>query len=120
MKYYGVFEKLTCKCESIKSTFMQTLSCNLLIAVLKLPLIIDGGPCTEMCQSIVLMSARENKMCKRHWKQLNDINNSFGKGSITRLGSAGGALVYVVSSLQLLLHEKESMNFSFMLYVYTQ
>lgn len=26
---------------------------------------------------------------------MNDINNSFGKGSVTRLGSAGGALVYV-------------------------
>ena len=24
---------------------------------------------------------------------MNDINNSFGKGSVTRLGSAGGALV---------------------------
>lgn len=26
---------------------------------------------------------------------MNDINNSFGKGSVTRLGSAGGAFVYV-------------------------
>ena len=26
---------------------------------------------------------------------MNDINSSFGKGSVTRLGSAGGALVYV-------------------------
>lgn len=26
---------------------------------------------------------------------MNDINGSFGKGSVTRLGSAGGALVYV-------------------------
>jgi recombination protein RecA len=24
---------------------------------------------------------------------MNDINNSFGQGSVTRLGSAGGALV---------------------------
>lgn len=30
---------------------------------------------------------------------MNDINSSFGKGSVTRLGSAGGALVYVLSSL---------------------
>lgn len=29
---------------------------------------------------------------------MNDINSSFGKGSVTRLGSAGGALVYVSSS----------------------
>lgn len=28
---------------------------------------------------------------------MNDINSSFGKGSVTRLGSAGGALVYVSS-----------------------
>lgn len=27
---------------------------------------------------------------------MNDINSSFGKGSVTRLGSAGGALVYVL------------------------
>lgn len=27
---------------------------------------------------------------------MNDINNAFGKGSVTRLGSAGGALVYVL------------------------
>lgn len=27
---------------------------------------------------------------------MNDINNSFGKGSVTRLGSLGGALVYVL------------------------
>jgi hypothetical protein len=26
---------------------------------------------------------------------MSDINNSFGKGSVTRLGSAGGAFVYV-------------------------
>ena len=26
---------------------------------------------------------------------MNDINSSFGRGSVTRLGSAGGALVYV-------------------------
>ena len=26
---------------------------------------------------------------------MNDIDNSFGKGSVTRLGSTGGALVYV-------------------------
>lgn len=30
---------------------------------------------------------------------MNDINSSFGKGSVTRLGSAGGALVYVLLSL---------------------
>lgn len=30
---------------------------------------------------------------------MNDINNSFGKGSVTRLGSAGGALVYMLFSL---------------------
>jgi hypothetical protein len=30
---------------------------------------------------------------------MNDINNSFGKGSVTRLGSAGGAFVYVCSFL---------------------
>jgi recombination protein RecA len=30
---------------------------------------------------------------------MNDINNSFGKGSVTRLGSAGGAFVYVSSFL---------------------
>lgn len=29
---------------------------------------------------------------------MNDINSSFGKGSVTRLGSAGGALVYVFLS----------------------
>jgi ATP/ADP translocase len=28
---------------------------------------------------------------------MNDINSSFGKGSVTRLGSAGGAFVYVSS-----------------------
>lgn len=34
---------------------------------------------------------------------MNDINSSFGKGSVTRLGSLGGALVYVLfSPLQLL------------------
>ncbi|RWW32968.1 hypothetical protein GW17_00002323 [Ensete ventricosum] len=27
---------------------------------------------------------------------MNDINSSFGRGSVTRLGSAGGALVYVL------------------------
>jgi recombination protein RecA len=31
---------------------------------------------------------------------MNDINSSFGKGSVTRLGSAGGALVYVFFSLE--------------------
>ena len=30
---------------------------------------------------------------------MNDINNSFGKGSVTRLGSAGGAFVYVLNFL---------------------
>jgi len=30
---------------------------------------------------------------------MNDINSSFGKGSVTRLGSAGGAFVYVCSFL---------------------
>jgi recombination protein RecA len=29
---------------------------------------------------------------------MSDINNSFGKGSVTRLGSAGGAFVYVFFS----------------------
>lgn len=29
---------------------------------------------------------------------MNDINSSFGKGSVTRLGSAGGALVYAFHS----------------------
>lgn len=27
---------------------------------------------------------------------MNEINSSFGKGSVTRLGSAGGALVYAL------------------------
>jgi hypothetical protein len=31
---------------------------------------------------------------------MNDINSSFGKGSVTRLGSAGGALVYVFSFIK--------------------
>jgi len=30
---------------------------------------------------------------------MSDINNSFGKGSVTRLGSAGGAFVYVSNFL---------------------
>jgi hypothetical protein len=30
---------------------------------------------------------------------MSDINNSFGKGSVTRLGSAGGAFVYVLNFL---------------------
>lgn len=30
---------------------------------------------------------------------MTDINNSFGKGSVTRLGSAGGAFVYVLNCL---------------------
>uniref|UniRef100_A0A453LQU1 RecA family profile 2 domain-containing protein n=4 Tax=Aegilops tauschii subsp. strangulata TaxID=200361 RepID=A0A453LQU1_AEGTS len=32
---------------------------------------------------------------------MTDINNSFGKGSVTRLGSAGGAFVYVLNCLNI-------------------
>lgn len=35
---------------------------------------------------------------------MNDINSSFGKGSVTRLGSAGGALVYVFSNNLYFVH----------------
>jgi hypothetical protein len=33
---------------------------------------------------------------------MTDINSSFGKGSVTRLGSAGGALVWVLSNPSLI------------------
>jgi recombination protein RecA len=42
---------------------------------------------------------------------MSDINNSFGKGSVTRLGSAGGAFVYVSNFLN------PSLKSSF--YIYT-
>lgn len=32
---------------------------------------------------------------------MNDINNDFGKGSVTRLGTAGGALVYEASGVNI-------------------
>lgn len=50
-------------------------------------------------------SSLRNIYSKFHLQQkaldaaMNDINNSFGKGSVTRLGSAGGAFVYVSSFL---------------------
>jgi recombination protein RecA len=47
---------------------------------------------------------------------MNDINSSFGKGSVTRLGSAGGAFVYVCSFLISSL--KSSLAFTFVLYFY--
>jgi len=47
---------------------------------------------------------------------MNDINSSFGKGSVTRLGSAGGAFVYVCSFLIPSL--KSSLAITFVLYFY--
>lgn len=51
---------------------------------------------------------------------MNDINSSFGKGSVTRLGSAGGALVYACLSRDFYLPYENVSVFCLFVYFTTE